>query len=146
MKVSNDHNYSSKNSSKKGMTLNALDTIETISDSIDKLISLVSKMNMKMDNVKPSTNQKFIKVKGEDRKNVTTDKTTIKLEIGHTVEIGIHLIEAEEILTEIIYQIIDVRSRDKYRWDRYRQNVRCDDYRQDYRRDNCRNNYRQDYG
>ena len=49
MKVSNDHNYSSKNSSKKGMTFNALETIEKNSDSIDKLTSLASKMNMKMD-------------------------------------------------------------------------------------------------
>ena len=39
---------------------------------------------------------------------MTTDKTTIKPEIGHKVDIGIHLIEAEETLTEIIDQIIEV--------------------------------------
>ena len=49
IKVSNDHNYSAKNSSKKGMTFNALETIERNRDSTDKLTSLVSKMNMKMD-------------------------------------------------------------------------------------------------
>ena len=49
MKVSNDHNYLSKNSSKKGMIFNVLETIERNSDSIEKLTSLVSKMNMKMD-------------------------------------------------------------------------------------------------
>ena len=38
-----------KNSSKKGMTFNALETIEGNSDSKDKLTSLVSKMNMKME-------------------------------------------------------------------------------------------------
>ena len=47
-------------------------------------------------------------VEGEDKINMTTDSTTIKAEIGHTVEIGIHLIEAEEILTEIINQITEV--------------------------------------
>ena len=49
MKVSDDYNYSSKHSSMKGMTFDTLETIERNSDSIDKLTSLVSKMNMKMD-------------------------------------------------------------------------------------------------
>ena len=40
--------------------------------------------------------------------DVTADKTTIKSEIDHTAEIGIHLIEAEEILTEILDQTIGV--------------------------------------
>ena len=39
---------------------------------------------------------------------MTTGKTTIKPEIGHIVEIRIHLIEAEKTLTEIIDQIIEV--------------------------------------
>ena len=55
-----------------------------------------------------NTSHKFIKVEGEDRIDVTTDKTTIKPEMDHTVEIGIHLIEAEEILTDILDQIIEV--------------------------------------
>ena len=55
-----------------------------------------------------STSHKSIKVEGEDRISMTTDKTTIKSEIGHTVEIGIHLVEAEKILTEILDQIIEV--------------------------------------
>ena len=74
-----------------------LETIERNSDSIDKLMSLVSKMNMK--NVRLNTSHKSIKVEGEDKIDVTTGPTTIKPEIGHTVEIGIHLIEAEEIMT-----------------------------------------------
>ena len=40
---------------------------------------------------------KFIKVEVEDRIDMTTDKTIIKPEIGHTVEIGIHSIDTEEI-------------------------------------------------
>ena len=58
--------------------------------------------------MKLSTSHKSTKVEGEDRIDVSTDKTTIKPEIGHTVEKGIHCIEAEEILTEIRDQIIEV--------------------------------------
>ena len=39
---------------------------------------------------------------------MTTGPTTIKPEIGHIVEVGIHLIEAEEIMTEILDQTIGV--------------------------------------
>ena len=49
MKASTENNYSSMKSCKKGVTLDAMETIERNSDSIDKLTPLVSKMNMKMD-------------------------------------------------------------------------------------------------
>ena len=49
MNTSSENNYSSMNSCKKGVTFDAMETIERNSDSIDKLTSLVSKMNMKMD-------------------------------------------------------------------------------------------------
>ena len=49
MRVSNDNNYFTENSCKKGVTFDALETIERNSKSIDKLRSLVSKMNVKMD-------------------------------------------------------------------------------------------------
>ena len=39
---------------------------------------------------------------------MNTDKTIIKPEIGHTVEIGIHPIEAGEIMTEMLDQTIGV--------------------------------------
>ena len=48
MQVS-DSNQSSIRASKKGVTFDAMETRERNSDSINKLISLVSKMNMKMD-------------------------------------------------------------------------------------------------
>ena len=44
-----DSNQSSIRASKKGVTFDAMETIGRNSDSIDKLTSLVSKMNMKMD-------------------------------------------------------------------------------------------------
>ena len=49
MRVSNNNNYFTKTSCKKGVTFDAQETIGRNSDSIDKLISLVSKMNVKMD-------------------------------------------------------------------------------------------------
>ena len=49
MRVSNDKNYTTKNSYRKGVTFDALETIERNRDSIDKLTSFVSKMNVKMD-------------------------------------------------------------------------------------------------
>ena len=58
--------------------------------------------------MRPNTSHKSIKVEGEDRIDVTIDITTIKPETGHTVEIGMFLIEEEEILTEILDQSIEV--------------------------------------
>ena len=48
MKVS-DSNYPSMKASKKGVTFDAMETMERNSDSIDKLTSLVGKMNMEID-------------------------------------------------------------------------------------------------
>ena len=46
MKVNSEHNYSSMKSCKKGVTFDAMETIERNGDSIDKFTSLVSKINM----------------------------------------------------------------------------------------------------
>ena len=49
MRMSNESNYPAKDSCKKGVTFDALEAIEKNNDSIDKLTSLVSKRNMKID-------------------------------------------------------------------------------------------------
>ena len=49
MKASSEKNYSSMKSCEKGVPFDAMEIIERNSDSIDKVTSLVSKMNMKMD-------------------------------------------------------------------------------------------------
>ena len=49
MKASSENNYSSMKSCKRGVTFDAMETIERKSDSIDKLTLLVSEINMKMD-------------------------------------------------------------------------------------------------
>ena len=46
-RMSNESNYPAKGSCKKGVTFDALEPIEKTNDSVDKLTSLVSKMNMK---------------------------------------------------------------------------------------------------
>ena len=49
MKASSENNYSSMKSCKKAVTFDVIETIERNNNSIDKLTSLLSKMNMKMD-------------------------------------------------------------------------------------------------
>ena len=49
MKLNNEHKFSAMNSCKKGVTFNVIETVDRNSNNIDKLTSLVSKMNMKMD-------------------------------------------------------------------------------------------------
>ena len=93
MKVSDGHKSSFKDTSKKAVSFDALETIERHSDNIDKLTSLVSKMNMKMDKHELSISHKFTKVEGKDRIDVITDKTIINPDINHTVGIGILHIE-----------------------------------------------------
>ena len=56
------------------MIFDTLETIERNSDSIDKLTSLVSKLNMKMDKSETQYKPQVYKVEGEDRINMTTDK------------------------------------------------------------------------
>ena len=45
----NDCNQSYEKSGKKGVTFDVMETLERLCDSMDRLTSLVSKMNVKMD-------------------------------------------------------------------------------------------------
>ena len=51
MKASSENNYSSMKCCKKGVTFDVMETMDRNSNDIDKLTSLVSKMNMKMDKI-----------------------------------------------------------------------------------------------
>ena len=59
--TSNDNNWP-QNHYKKGVTFDAMETLERNSNCIDKLTSLVSDMKMTMDRKQPPTNQKYIRV------------------------------------------------------------------------------------
>ena len=86
MKASSDSNYSMK-SSRKGVPFDVMETIERNSNSIDKLTSLVSKMNMKIDKreapYKPQIYQ------GRPRGQSRNGKTTINL--GTNPSVGIEI-------------------------------------------------------
>ena len=97
MKVNSNHNYSSLKSCKKGVTFDVMEIIQRNSNSIDKLTSLVSKMNMKVDKCKMQYKPQVYQ--GRNR-GQNIDKTIISLETDHTVEIEINHIEAEEITIE----------------------------------------------
>ena len=72
MRVS-DSNHSSMRASKKGVIFDAMETIERYSNSIDKLTTLVSKMNMKIDKryppYKPQIYQGRPRVQSKNRQN-----------------------------------------------------------------------------
>ena len=96
----------SKRSYEKGETFDALGTIERNSDSIDKLTSLVNKMNKKWIRKNPSTNQEYIRVETED---TVIDRIIIDPGKGHIVEIMLSTVEEEEIVvTEVTGIIIEL--------------------------------------
>ena len=94
-----------KKSYEKGGNFDALGTIEINSDSIDKLTSLVNKMNIKWIRKRPSANQEYIKVETE----VTViDKIIIGPGKGHIVEIMFNTEKEEIIVTEVTGLIIEL--------------------------------------
>ena len=145
MKVSDEPHYSS-NHSKKGLTFDVLEMIERNSNSIDKLTSLVSKMNMKMDKCetqyKPQVYQgrKRGQNKCDYRPNIyqTRNQSYSRDRNKSYRGRGNH--------DRNFRSNYRGRLRDNYRWEGYIQRDRHDHPRQDYTRDNYRNNYRQDYG
>ena len=100
MKASWENNYSSMKGCKKGVTFDVMETIERNSDIVDRLTSLVSKMNIKVDKwetqYKPQVYQIGIEAKAE------IGKTIISLGTDPSVEIEINLLETEEIIIETI--------------------------------------------
>ena len=58
--------------------------------------------------MKLNISHRSIKVEGEDRIDMNTDKIIINPEIDNTVKIGMLPIEVEETLTETIDQILEV--------------------------------------
>ena len=69
----NDCNQSYEKSGMKGITFDAMETLERQCDSIDRLTSLVSKMNVKMDKketpYKPKVYQNRHRGQGRDRQS-----------------------------------------------------------------------------
>ena len=104
--TSNTDSPSPQNQQKKGVTFDAMETLERNSDCIDRLTSLVSDLKMTMDRNNPSTNQKYTRVGHETK---IQDDKILHLEIDPSVEEGIKVV-IEEILTigTITGQIIEI--------------------------------------
>ena len=106
MKASQEN---SKKNCEKGLLFCALETIERNSDSIDKLTSLVNKLDMELDRREPKVDQEYIRVEIED---VVRDRRVIGPEIGPTAKITVNLtlVEEEGIMTmiETIKPIIEL--------------------------------------
>ena len=103
-------NQDNSKKSEKGISFGALETKETIdrhSSSIDKLTSLVNKLDMKLDK-NPNIDPWGIRIEAEDAHK---DKATMNIETGPIVKIRIHPIWVEEIfstITEIIGPTIGI--------------------------------------
>ena len=132
MRVS-DGNQSSSRSSKRGVTFDIMDAMERSSDSIDKLTSLVSKMNMEMDKkeapYKPQIYQSRPGGQGQNRQNryQPMDRSFSR--------------DRNQIRNRGNYN-----NRNNYRsdyWDRSRDAYRCDNRRNNYQSNDRLNNYRQ---
>ena len=83
MKATSNDNHSPQNHHKKGVTFDAMETLERNSDCIDRLTSLVSDMKMTMDRNNPPTNQRYIRVGPEIK---TQGDRILHLEIDPLVE------------------------------------------------------------
>ena len=97
MRVTSNDNYSMPTSNKRGVTFNAMETLERNSNSIDKLMSLISNMKMTIDRkqspYKPRIYQVDLGINTETDKILHLEKdplgeAEVKVEIGEIIIIG----------------------------------------------------------
>ena len=100
-------NYSTMKASKKGVTFEVMETIERSSDSIDKLMSLVSKMNMKMEEREAPYKPQIYK--GRPSGQSRNRQKIIKPAIDHSVGIRIKIeIQGTTAIETILGQILGI--------------------------------------
>ena len=92
--TSNNDCHSPQNQQKKGVTFDAMETLERNSDCIDRLTTLISDLKMTMDRKQPQCHQKYTRVNHETK---IQDDTILHLEIDPLVEEGIKVV-IEEII------------------------------------------------
>ena len=85
----------------------SFNTLERIDDKIDKLTSLVSKMNVKMDKCATQLKPQIYQRKEGDRIDVIILRMTTREEIDNLVETETHHIEVEEDSARITHKIIE---------------------------------------
>ena len=104
--TSNGDSHSPQGHQKKGVTFDAMETLERNSDCIDRLTLLVSDLKMTMDRNSPNISQRYTRVGDKTKRWV--DKI-LHLEIGLLVEEGVKVV-TQEITTigTITGQIIEI--------------------------------------
>ena len=105
MKV-NDCNQSYEKSGKKSVTFDALETLERQCDSIDRLTSLVSKINVKVDKKETPTNLKSIETDKKAKVGVHNPIFTLKTDL--LVETRIEMKGTIITKTGIVDQTIEI--------------------------------------
>ena len=104
--TSTNDGHSSQNHQKKGVTFDAMETLERNSDCIDRLTSLVSDLKMTMDRKQPQYKPKIYQGQSQTK---TLDDRILPPEIDLLVEEGIKAVIEEIIIIEIIIgQIIEI--------------------------------------
>ena len=105
MKV-NDCNQSYEKPGKEGVTFDVMETLERQCDSIDRITSMVSKMNVKMDKKIPHTS--LMPIKTDTEAKVGVDNPIFILETDPLVETGIEMKGTIITITGIIDQTIEI--------------------------------------
>ena len=139
----NDGNQSYSRTRKRGVTFDEMDAIERNSDCIDKLTSLVSKMNMKMDKreapYKPKIYQDRPTGQSQNRQNRYQPRgKSFSRDRNQSRNMGNY-----NNRTNYGSNYRD-RSRDIYRCDNRRNNYGSNDRQNNYKQENRRDSYRQD--
>ena len=104
--TSNNDSHSPQNQQKKGVTFDAMETLERNSDCIDRLTTLVSDLKMMMDRKQPQYKPKIYQGRPQ---NQSTGRQNLHPEIDPLVEEGIKVV-IEEIITigTITGQVIEI--------------------------------------
>ena len=139
MRMTNNENHSVPNNNKRGVTFDAMETLERNSDCIDKLTSLVSNMKMTMDrkqsSYKPRIYQGRSRNQNRNRQNFTPRNRSFSRGRNQSGNRGNYNYRNN-------YRP-NYRNRSRGRWNNHRSDDRNSNYQTNNRHGNNRPNYRQ---
>ena len=139
MRMTNNENHAIPNNNKRGVTFDAMETLERKSDCIDKLTSLVSDMKMTMDrkqsSYKPRIYQGRSRNQNRNQQNFTPRKRSFSRGRNQRGNRGNYNYRNN-------YRP-NYRNRSRGRWNNHRSGDRSSNYQTNNRRGNNRPNYRQ---
>ena len=139
MRASGTDNHSMLNSNKRGVTFDAMETLERNSDCIDKLTSLVNAMKMttdkKQSSYKPKIYQGRSRNQNRNRQNFTSRDRSFSRGRSQSGNRGNYNYRNN-------YRL-NYRNRSRGRWNNHRSGDRSNNYQTNNRQGNNRPNYRQ---